>query len=620
MRIKRLKVHNYRSIKDLTLECHSLVSILGPNNHGKSNVLLALDYFLSSGFKPSEADFFQHRDVGDEVLWVEVTFGELTEQEQTTFKKYLLSDGVICVRKTTEKLSDGSLETTYNGYTEQVRESWLQPDQASEYIVREAINSTPLRDFVPESGRLTKALIEDAQQRYIQEKRDQLDLFVALEKGNFLAQRNIAAGILPELLFIPAIRDLSDEIKVKNTTVFGRLLNRAIQDMAQRDPRFVSVKEHLSDAISLLTERIEDSGQASSSELIRLERGIEEELRTWGVRVNIEITPPEIEKLFELGTDVFLDDGDRTSATRKGHGLQRALIFALIRAWSKALRTDSQDNDVVTARKRSDTIIFAVEEPELFLHPHAQRRLFQSLIDIAAVPEHQVLLCTHSPHFMDTDEYQQIAIIYRENSQIGSSVRQCNSDLFVGDDLVDRKKRFRLSHWINPDRAEMFFCRKAIFVEGETERVLLPFLADRLGIMDSEVSVIDCGSKFNLPFYIELAKAFGINFSVVHDEDPLPDPVPADWDDDKRKSCKRTFDLNEVIDQAVGRGLGRRYMLSPDFESVAGVSKNQGSKKGKALAALDYFSEKLLNEIPNELRILLISLYSDPENPFEANA
>src|SRR5690606_27942929 len=136
-----------------------------------------------------------------------------------------------------------------------------------------------------------------------------------------------------------------------------------------------------------------------------------EELRTWGVRVNIEISPPEIEKLFELGTEVFLDDGARTSATRKGHGLQRALMFALIRAWSKALRTESQGIEDIAARKRSDSVIFAVEEPELFLHPHAQRRLFQALRGIAAVPEHQVMLCTHSPHFIDTDEYRQIAMV-----------------------------------------------------------------------------------------------------------------------------------------------------------------------------------------------------------------
>lgn len=613
MRIKRLGIHNYRSIKDLTLECGAMVCMLGPNNHGKSNILSALEYFLTGGLKPVEADFFQHRDPEDRSLWVEVTFDELTEQEVRTFQRYVLSDGTLRVRKTARMADGGALEVSYNGYTEQPAEPWLQADRASEYTNREAINATPLRDLMPETGRLSKAIVEEAQQRYIQDNRDSLTLSLALESGNFLGQKNIAAGILPELLLVPAVRDLSDEIKVKTTTVFGRLLNRAIQDMAQRDARFAAAREQLAAVIASLTERMEDPEQTPASELIRLERGIEEELRTWGVRVNIEVSPPEIEKLFELGTDVFLDDGVRTSATRKGHGLQRALMFALIRAWSKALRTESQGIEDIAARKRSESVIFAVEEPELFLHPHAQRRLFQALRDIAAVPEHQVMLCTHSPHFIDTDEYRQIAMVYRDNPQTGTSIRQCTSDLFAGEDLADRKKRFRLAHWINPERAEMFFCRKAVFVEGETERVLLPYLADRLGLLDSEVSVIDCGSKFNLPFYIELAKAFGIRYAVVHDEDPLPNPVPADWSDDKRRASQRTFDLNAEIEQLVEAPLGQRHMLSPDFESATGVPKNQGDKKGKGLAALDYFEQKQPNEIPEVLKELLRAVYRDPE-------
>lgn len=144
MRIKRLGIHNYRSIKDLTLECGAMVCMLGPNNHGKSNILSALEYFLTGGLKPVEADFFQHRDPEDRSLWVEVTFDELTEQEVRTFQRYVLSDGTLRVRKTARMADGGALEVSYNGYTEQPAEPWLQADRASEYTNREAINATLL--------------------------------------------------------------------------------------------------------------------------------------------------------------------------------------------------------------------------------------------------------------------------------------------------------------------------------------------------------------------------------------------------------------------------------------------------------------------------------------------
>ncbi|MFX4336060.1 AAA family ATPase, partial [Acinetobacter baumannii] len=73
------------------MECLSLVTLLGPNNHGKSNLLAALEFCLSTSAKPVEQDFFVNRSEGDNEFWVEITFNELTEQEKNTFKKYVQS-------------------------------------------------------------------------------------------------------------------------------------------------------------------------------------------------------------------------------------------------------------------------------------------------------------------------------------------------------------------------------------------------------------------------------------------------------------------------------------------------------------------------------------------------
>ncbi len=91
---------------------------------------------------------------------------------------------------------------------------------------------------------------------------------------------------------------------------------------------------------------------------------------------------PEVEKLFELGTDLSVDDGHSTTADRKRHGLQRALTFALIQAWAKSLRRP-QVKEGTKPRKASESVVFAFEEPELFLHPHAQRQLAANLAKLA---------------------------------------------------------------------------------------------------------------------------------------------------------------------------------------------------------------------------------------------
>lgn len=609
MRIKRLKIHNFRSIHDLEMECMSLVTLLGPNNHGKSNLLAALDFFFSTSSKPVEQDFFISRSEGDNDLWVEITFDELTEQERNTFKKYVQSNGTISIRKTA-RINEGGIEVFYNGYVEQPDVEWLNSDKAGDYTSRERVNQTPLKDFVPSSGRLTKAHIEEAQQKYIEQHREEISFSRVLEEGPLLGQKNVGGGVLPDFYLIPAIRDLTDEIKVKTTTTFGRLLNRAVREMAERDPRFREARKQLEEVV--LSLNVRGDNEQESNQLANLERSIEEELRTWGVKVNIEVTQPELERLFELGTDVYLNDGVKTPADRKGHGLQRAMIFALLRAWAKSLREErsSGDQGGPAPRRHSDSVIFAMEEPELFLHPHAQRRLYTTLREIAETANHQVFITTHSTHFVNLEHYKEISIITKDTPEQGSRVRQFVDELFEGEDVEERKKRFHMAQWINPDRGEMFFAKRVIFVEGETEKVVLPFLARKLGVFDPDISIIDCGSKYNLPLYIAIAKAFEIPYFVIHDEDPLPVPIPNDWSKDKINAMKKAFELNYYIKNIVESPLGQVEMLSPKFETVSGVPESQGKKKGKALAALDHFDTLEESKIPERLRQVVYAAFN----------
>ena len=427
MFLSKLEIENYRSVKKLCLCCGELVTLLGPNNHGKSNVLSALEFGLSTSVKPTEEDFFtfrrseeDHPQVASE-LWVEMTFSELTEQEKNTFGRYFLNGDTIRVRKTAQ-IKDGKPEIAYNGYVREPEEEWLQASNAGNYTSREKINETQLKDFVPESGRLSKTDIEKAQKEYIKQNQDKLSFSTKLDANPFMGAKNVASGLLPEFFLIPAVRDLTEEIKIKATTTFGRLMNRAVREMAERDERFKDAREKLESVVTALNIR----GEETDNELAKLEKNIQDELKAWDVRVNIEVSPPEMEKLFELGTDIHLDDGVRTKADRKGNGLQRAMMFALLRAWANALRSREEDTDENPApRKQSDSVIFAMEEPELFLHPHAQRRLSDSLREIAATPQHQVFLSTHSTHFVDLNHYKQIAIINKEDAGRGSQISQC---------------------------------------------------------------------------------------------------------------------------------------------------------------------------------------------------
>jgi CRISPR-associated exonuclease Cas4 len=587
-------------MRDVELVVSDFLILLGANNHGKSNILSAIEFGLSTAVKLTSEDFFFFRETGDQVLWVEMVFEQLTEQEKRTFQKYLRNDSTIRLRKSAHLQVSEDIVIAYNGYVQEPAQWWLKGSaferlSTLQQVEAESIN-VPELTVLQGGGRVTKQRVQDFQQTYISQHRAEMTFTEILEEGPLLGTKNVAGGVLPELFLVPAVRDLSDETKFKTTTTFGRLLQRAVKEMAEHDPRFIDLRTRLQQIVGDLNARPEGPPE-TMSELARLESVLTTELTSWGVNVSIQVAPPDLEKVFELGTELHLDDGLKTVAEKKGHGLQRAVIFALIRAWAKVLGIASQ-TDSGRVRQASESAFFAMEEPELFLHPHAQRQLFTALEEIARVPNHQVFVCTHSTHFVDLEKYRRITTVNKPTAQIGTQVRQCNTDLFEGADAEQRKKRFHMASWVNPYRGEMFFAKKVILVEGETEETVFPFLASKIGVLNPSVSVIDCGSKNNLPLYIAVLNAFCIPYCVVHDEDPVENPIPPDWSPEKQESKQRTFAMNQAIAQSINTGFGSVEVLSPDFEGVCGISHSQAEKKGKALAALDHFDQTSVDAIP----------------------
>lgn len=610
MKIRNMHIHNYRSIRDLNMNVQDWMVLLGPNNHGKSNILSALEFFLSGSVKPTEDDFFAYRDEGE--LWVELQFDSLTDQEKHTFLKYVRSDGALKIRRFARINDSDEIEVGHRGYIAEPKIWWLKSSaferlNSREKIQSEAITEPALLELLQQEGRVTKSRVEEFQSAYTQSHQNEIDYDEILEDNPLLGRANVASGLLPDFYLVPAIKELSDETRIKNTTLLGRLIQRTIQSMTDTDERFSDLQTRLSSLVKELNAR---DGQSRDAiyDIARLENDISAELKTWGVNVSIQVEPPEIEKLFELGTQLHIDDGHKTTAERKGHGLQRAVIFALLRTWAKALRIKPA-GDSPTARRGSDSSIFVVEEPELFLHPHAQRQLASDLRDIAASPGNQVFICSHSTHFVNLDQYKSVVVVRKETAIAGTTVKQCPHDLFEGDDDEQKKNRFHMASWVNPERGELFFARKVVLVEGETEHAVFPFLASRMNCFDPTVTIVDCGSKHNLPLYIQILNAFDIKYLVIHDEDPLPPEIPSEWDEDKIREKRRTFGLNAHIVSIVNTAIGKVVVLSPDFEGIAGVSKTQGKKMGKAIAALEHFSTLPHTDVPPAFSEIVKELY-----------
>ena len=196
MKIRQVKIHNWRSIRDETISFEDLMILIGQNNHGKSNILSAILFFFGEiGIDP--LDFRSDTDQ----LFVEVQFVELDDFDKTTFKKYRTSENLMRIRKIA--LKEGSF--SYHGFVEAPTEDWLKEDHISEYTKREAAEALPLAYLIPESGRITKDIFKEAQLRYIEEHRENLTFKYELETGPFLGAKNVAIGIFGDIYFVPSV-------------------------------------------------------------------------------------------------------------------------------------------------------------------------------------------------------------------------------------------------------------------------------------------------------------------------------------------------------------------------------------------------------------------------------
>lgn len=590
MKIKEITILNWRSIKFLQISFQDLMIFIGQNNHGKSNVLSAILFFFGE-HKYHDLDF----NYGSEELFVEIEFCELDENDKTTFKKYLTTENLIKVRKTA--YVSGNFE--YKGYTRTPSEEWLQEQNASNYTNREESSALSLYQYLPATGKLTKALIIEAQQTYIQNNSNVVFNY-KIEETNFLGLKNVAKSIFGNVYFIPAIKDATDDFSSKETSAFGKLYSKIIEGLSNNNPDWNDTKKNLSLLFRALNKHDIDGNHNENrpSELTNFEHKLNAQLESWRAEIDVEIVTPNVDDIFKANTQIWINDGVRTDIKRKGHGLQRALTFALIKVIADELKEEREQSitEIPESRSVSSSTYFILEEPELYLHPQAQRSLFDSLVELSK-SGNQVILCTHSSALVDLDKYRSICIVKKDSEDDGTKVCQCLDELFVG----DIKKDFNLSYWINPDRSELFFAKKVILLEGATEKTVIPYLAKKLNVFKYDYTLIDCGSKNSIPSYMQLLNKFSIPYVVVYDQDHQ------EWKNGQALNNADT--ASELIENKMDTSLGKSIIFINDIEEEIGISTGENKPLNKPFKALEHVSQENY-QIPEQLKTKLLEIFA----------
>ena len=171
-----------------------------------------------------------------------------------------------------------------------------------------------------------------------------------------------------------------------------------------------------------------------------------------------------------------------------------------------------------------------IEEPEAHLHPQHQALFMQVLEDRAApVPEGksgqqiQILLSTHSPHLAaGADMDSMVMIIGHKAYPLGTTHTKLEADDYAF-----------LRRFLDATKANLFFARGLVIVEGDAENILLPAIAKKLGKPFGKygVSIVNVGHRglFRYSRILQRADstAMPMPVALMPDRDIPPDSAKA---------------------------------------------------------------------------------------------
>jgi putative ATP-dependent endonuclease of the OLD family len=505
MYLKRLYIRGFRSISELDLQFTPGKNvIIGRNNAGKSNIVHALNIVLGEtapAWERSEnvtdADFYSFRSShGD---------GKVVEETENTIFIWCELE-----RRVGEDLDWSEIDKCfgYNFYgTRPQRYGVGVPtrielddlggdfpkifelnDEELEYDAKVWVdaklkNQNTFKQHLSDKYQFAYAFLAQKTEKGIL-KRLRFLYRESEQKNWILAFRASVRTELLQSAILPSFRDPALQLRIAPWNWFGKLMRYLLKDSGDD----TDLKEALGQVRSVgdrvfaqVTSKIENDA--------------------------LSVSFPDAKLSFQFNQDtkgdlykdcvIYVDDGFKSLLTDKGAGIQSATIFGLFCYFTKHVNT-------------TGSALLCVEEPELYLHPHARRVISDRLDDFLDGGRNQVIVTTHGVEFLRTANDTFNILLVKKSKDRGTTAQALDAREF-------------LTLLINNNQNELFFADKVILCEGFDEHILRAAAEELFpGELDRRnVSIVSVEGKDRLIKMARLILKLGMECFVLADFDFL---------------------------------------------------------------------------------------------------
>ena len=511
MHIERIKIKNFRLLQDFSIDLQKDLSlVVGKNNSGKTSLLKVMDKFINGNenkftfedfslpYQSTLATLFSS-DIIDEEHYQEVgIFMNLlikyTDADDLEFISPLVSlelDNYYVSLQFAFSLPYtfyGNMRTAYSEFT--AKENAKKAEDA-------AYQCKTWQDFL--TGNINK---------YFHVYRYALPV----DK-----EGNDTEGVIIDLQSIRDVFHLEDVISFRSIdarrSVDNRELDNTLSGQTSKLYQQLENSEADSDKLEELRDKLREMDEGLSQNYGDVFTDVIDKVRQFG---GIQPNDTIIKIVSNLQQEILLKDHTRVVYEDGGgrlpeshNGLGYMNLISMIFEIESIRRQFARHRE----RKPADINFLVIEEPEAHTHPQMQyifiknikQLLQQDVVGKDNVKRKiQSVVTTHSAHIVAECDFEDLKYLKRDG---GLGV--------ISKNMTDLEKEYAghtewykfLKQYITLDRSELFFADKAIFVEGDTERILMPSLMkisdnemtpeekkSQLGLTSQNISIVSVGN------------------------------------------------------------------------------------------------------------------------------
>ncbi|HFI0701968.1 TPA: ATP-dependent endonuclease [Streptococcus suis] len=529
MKIKKINVQNYRLLKDFSLELKSELSlIVGKNNCGKTSVLSVLEKIINKSSSLTWEDInLHHRKVIFENI------KKVSDTPDSELEPILGINLQIWIQY--------SEEDSYQNIQPFMMD--LNPD--NNFIILEFSYIIPIQNLRDLNNKISD-FIDDF---------SSFESFMKKNMSEFFDMQVFSLGYDPatqklteEKSDLLEMKDIHKVIKVKGISASREVSNKENNRSLSKTSNLFyksnngddidnAAKNLLQSAIIEADEALTKaySGDGNSKGIFTQ---VFERVKRFGgsdseAELAIYSSLSEKDIISNNTTLYYRHDGSLLPETYNGLGYLNlyGMIFEI-----ETLMSDIKN-------KPADINLVYIEEPESHTHPQLQYVFIKNIKDLLAehvtelkeksnIYDIQSLITTHSSHIVSDCDFDDLIYFKRNNGTATAKAFNSLKEEYG----IDRLGYKFVKQYLTLNSSELFFADKVICIEGDTERILLPTMMQKVDIanpikqnsnimplLSQNISIIETGAHSQV--FRKLFEFLGIKVLIITDIDSTKEEI-----------------------------------------------------------------------------------------------